>query len=144
MPTTQQELVIFVGIVSTDHFRYDYTVGIFVYGNISSAFAEDLQHVHPGLNIPDNLVVGHSCNVFPCPPTLLTMQIDQNGIVNLAPPWVLIERLPFTVTGFLGHGACCPGGVMVYTPLAGQQVVFGCCGIKQSILHLKMELILSD
>ena len=145
MPTTQQELVIFVGIVSTIIFATIIPSEYLCTGDNSSAFAEDLQHVHPGLNIPNNLVVGHSCNAFPCPPTLLTMQIDQNGIVNLAPPWVLIERLPFTVTGFLGHGACLPwrgNGVYSIGGTTGSVRLLWYKTVQ--VLHLKMELILSD
>src|SRR5215469_6463339 len=33
---------------------------------------EDLQHVYPGLNIPNNLVVGPHCNVS-CPPIISTL-----------------------------------------------------------------------
>ena len=33
---------------------------------------EDLQHVYPGLNIPNNLVVGPACNVN-CPPIISTL-----------------------------------------------------------------------
>ncbi|MGA7899221.1 MAG: hypothetical protein WCA39_10205 [Nitrososphaeraceae archaeon] len=128
MPTTQQELVIFVGIVSTMIFTTIIPSEDLRTGDISSAFAEDLQHVYPGLNIPYNLVVGHSCNAFPCPPALLTMQI--NG--NPTPPWVLIAGQPFTVTGFLGIGACCPGGVVVYNPTAGAPIVFSSSFVKQS------------
>jgi hypothetical protein len=127
MPTTQQELVFFVGILSMIIFVTIIPPEYLRSGDIRYAFAEDIQHVYPGLDVQNTFVVGHSCNTFPCPPTLLTMQI--NG--NPKPPWFLIQGTPFTVTGFLGSAVCCPGGVVVYNPIAGKQVVFS-SSFKQS------------